>query len=436
MKYKGLNFLSRRRFLLTFFILSFAFFINIPKSASSQTEIALLEKDKAEVFEKVWNLIDERYYDPKMNGVNWALQKEIYKPLADKTKTDAEFYDVIKKMVGEMSDAHTRFLTPREASDRRKRQNTTIGILLSNVEGKTVVEKVRPEAVGELAKVKEGMFIRTIDGISIEKKLADAKNLVGDSSSNRALEIISNRRVLEGEPGTSVKIGLTDETGRNFEVTLVREVVDETSEAIASKLDSGVGYINVTSFKAPIADKFKNALEELKDTPALIIDLRYNGGGSISEVLEMAGYLLNNKYSFGKFMRRSGKTKQELKTFSAGKKGGQIYSNPVYILTSKFSASGSELFSSSLQEFGRAKVIGSQTCGCLLGISRMHQIKGGGELHISDIGFLSSQGKVYEKMGVTPDKVIELKISDLQNGFDRSISEAEKMYEDFAINND
>ncbi len=435
MKYQGFNLLFRQRFLRLFILLALVLSSVPAIAANANGENRLSTKDKIEIFEQVWKLINDRYYDPNMNGVDWANQKENYQPLIELTETDNEFYTVIKKMVGEMNDAHTRFLTPREAYERREKKSTTVGILLSNVEGKTVVEKVRSDAKGELAKVKAGMLVRTIDGVAVNKKLAEAKTDVGDSSSNRALEILAYRRVLDGEPGTSVKLGLTDQKGKHFEVMLVREVVDETSEATPQKLSSGMGYIAVTSFKSPIADKFKQALLELKDTPALIIDLRYNGGGNISEVLEMAGYFLNEKHSFGKFMRRAGKTKQELKTFSAGKKGGRVYENPVYILTSKYSASGSELFSSSLQEFGRAKIIGSQTCGCLLGISRRHQIKGGSELHISDIGFISPKGKVYEKIGVTPDKLVELKIEDLQSGFDRGIDEAEKMFEDFSVSN-
>lgn len=426
MKNKVLNHHINRRFLIVFFAQLFAI-ITMANVANAQAESLLSAKSKARVFEKVWKLIDESYYDPKMNGVNWDSQKDIYQPLVTEIQTDEEFYDTLKKMVGEMKDAHTRFLTPREAKEYRAKKGTSVGILLSKVEGKTVVEKVRSTAKGELSKVRPGMTVRTIGGVGIEQKLLEAKIAVGGSSSNRASEIMAYREVLDGEPNTSVKIGLTDEKGSEFQVTLVRELIDQTSKIISQKRDSGVGYIAVSSFRSPISDKFKNALIELKDTPSLIIDLRYNGGGNISEVLRMAGYLLNEKRTFGKFMRRADKTRQEFRSFSAGKKGKQIYSNPVIVLTSKFSASGSELFSSSLQEFGRAKIIGTRTCGCLLGVSKQHRLVGGSELHISDVGFLSSQGKVYEKIGVTPDKIIELKIADLQGGFDRGIAEAEKM---------
>ena len=415
-----------RRQLLSLFTVLFILSTSTYTFTFNEPVFELSQKDKVEVFLKVWKLIDGRYFDPKMNGMDWASQKTKYRPLIEGTKTDGAFYDVIKKMVSEMNDAHTRFFNPREAVEKRTMKDTTVGLMLSKVEGKVVVEKISPDEKDELATVKEGMLVRTIDDKPIAEKLVESRNTLSGSSSNRALDILTYRQLLSGEPETAVKIGLTDFDGNDFDVVLTRKVEDKTSEAIATKLDSGIGYINVTSFKEPIADKFKKALLEIKDTPALIIDLRYNGGGSLSEVLEMAGYLINEKRPFGKFIRRKGKTNQSLKEFSAGKKGEQIYSKPIYILTSNYSASGSELFSSSLQEFGRAKVIGSQTCGCLLGVSRKYEIKGGGELHISDYGFLSSKGKVYEKIGITPDKIIELKIADLQSGFDKVREEAEK----------
>lgn len=428
MKNGPFNHLIRRRLFLHLFLL-LSLFAGAAGPGLAQAEYRLSERNKTELFEEVWNLIDQHYYDPEMNGIDWQRLRGEYRPMIGFTRTDEEFYELIKRMVGEMRDSHTRFLTPREAAEHRQRKGTTVGLLLSRIEGRTVVEKIVPARPGsELARIRPGMTVRTIDGEPVEKRYEEAVREIGGSSSDRALEIIAHKRMLRGEPGTRVRIGLRDERRkRDFEVTLVRRTVEQRSEAIGRILPSGIGYIQVTSFRAPIADKFKKALEELKDTPALIIDLRYNGGGNIREVLKMAGYLINEKRSFGKFIRRAEGKSQSSKSFSAGRNGGQIYANPVVILTSKFSASGSELFSSSLQEFGRARVIGRQTCGCLLGISKKHRFPDGSELHISDTGFLSPKGRIYEKTGVTPDRIVELRIEDLLNGTDREIGEAEKM---------
>ncbi len=417
---------------VVFILAAFVFFSASANFVNAQAKDELSAKDRINVFEKVWDLVNDRYYDPKLNGVNWASVKVKYQPLIERAMSDEDFYSVLKQMTGEMNDAHTRFLTPREAVEFKKREGTTVGVLLANIEGKTVVERVLPDSEADSAKIKAGMSVRTIDGKTVKEKIAEAEKNIVNSSSDRATEVLIYRRLLSGEPGTSVKVGLTDEKGKDFEVTLTRKVVSQESKVIAEKLASNIGYISVSSFRAPVSEKFKQALIELKDTSGLIVDLRYNGGGNISEVLRMAGFLLDDEYPFGKYVRRAGDKKQQLRDFSAGIKGEQIYSAPVVVLVSKYSASGSELFSSGLQEAGRANVIGSQTCGCLLGISRFYKMKGGGELHISDIGFLSAKGKIYEKIGVTPDKIVGLQLSDLRNNVDVGINEAEKMLSAFA----
>ncbi len=412
---------------IVFVLLTFVLFSLSANFTKAQGKDELSAKDRIKVFEKVWDLINDRYYDPKLNGVNWVGVKTKYQPLIEKTVSDEEFYNILKQMTGEMNDAHTRFLTPREAVEFKKKEATTVGILLTNLNGKTIVERVLEESEAAKANIKAGMLVRTIDGQTTAEKISEIEKSVGVSSSDRATNILIYRRLLNGEPETSVKIGLTDEKGKNFEVNLTRKVVSQESKVYAEKLASNMGYISVSSFRSPVSDKFRQALLELKDTSGLIVDLRYNGGGNISEVLRMAGFLLDDEYPFGKYLRRDGDKKQQMRDFSAGIKGGQIYSAPVVVLVSKYSASGSELFSSGLQEFGRAKVIGSQTCGCLLGISRFYSMKGGGELHISDIGFLSAKGKIYEKIGVTPDKIVGLELNDLRNDIDIGIKEAEKI---------
>lgn len=418
------SYLINRAFAVLFI---FVFVISNSGYSQAQTKDQLSQKDRGKMFEKVWDLINDRYYDPKFNGVNWSETKGKYRPLVEKAENDTDFYDLLKRFAGEMNDAHTRFLTPREAIEFRKREGTTVGILISTIEGKTVVEKVLPDSEAAKANVQAGMIVRTIDGLSVQEKLSQAEKMVGNSSSARATELLVYRRLLQGDPETMVKIGLTDENGKDFEVNLTRKIISQESKVFAERSESGIGYISVSSFRAPVSGKFKEALLELKDTSGLIIDLRYNGGGSISEVLQMAGFFFNDQRPFGKFLRRDGDENQKLRNFFAGVEGGQIYSAPVVILVSKYSASGSELFASGLQEFGRASVIGTQTCGCLLGISKFYKMKGGGELHISDIGFLSAKGKIYEKIGITPEQIVELRIKDLRSEVDAGLNAAEKM---------
>ena len=404
-------------------VLAFIFALTGGIFAFAQNGASLSTKDQADVFEDAWKLVNEKYYDPKLNGVDWASVREKYKPLVGNAKNDAEFYAIIKQMLGEMKDAHTRFLTPREAYEFKTRQGTSVGIILDEVEGKPVVAKVAPDSEAGLANIKAGMIVQTIDNQPIAEKIKSVKANLSESSSDRASKIMLYRQLLDGEPETTVKIGLIDKDGKSFETTLTRKVMSAQPKVSAGRLASGIAYISINRFFSPVSQLFKKELEAAKDAPGLIIDLRYNGGGEIAEVVRIAGLLVNQKTSMGKVIFRG----REPSDLNFGENGKQIYAAPIVVLVNDASASGSELLASGLQEAGRAEIVGERSCGCLLGIMNRRSMKGGGELHISEMGFLSAKGKIYEKMGITPDESVEQKIEDLQNGFDRDVAKAEKI---------
>jgi|SRR5690606_22923968 carboxyl-terminal processing protease len=97
----------------------------------------------------------------------------------------------------------------------------------------------------------------------------------------------------------------------------------------------------------------------------------------------------------------------------------------VVILTDARSASGSELFSGTMQATGRAVVVGEPTCGCLLGFLGYAKVPGGAELAYSEVGFTLSNGKRIEGEGVQPNHLVPLTLDDLRLNRDRALETAE-----------
>ena len=126
------------------------------KKAAVQSE-RLSAEDRREVFVDVWQMIDEKYYDASFNGVNWGAVRERYQPLIEDAASDDEFYTLLKRMVGELRDAHTRFHTPRERRERKLDQGTSAGIGIYEVEGRSVIVSVDPSSDAARAGVEEGM---------------------------------------------------------------------------------------------------------------------------------------------------------------------------------------------------------------------------------------------------------------------------------------
>ncbi len=397
-----------------------------PRLAPAHTETGtgsetLSRKDRIDLFEEVWQLVNDRYYDTSFNGIDWRGVRDRYQPMLEKAGDEEQFYSLLKKMVGELHDAHTRFHTPRERKERERLQTVSTGISIGNVEGQNVIIGIDPASDASTSGIEIGMVVRTIDGKPIGERLREAQTQIGDSSSERAVKLRLYRKIIDGEPGTTFRVGLARADGSEFEVEIMRRTVSDQPRVFYKRLESGYGYIRLTLWKSPIHKEFKNAIQQLKDTPGIILDLRGNPGGEVNEVLKIAGYFLPEKTPFGRFYTRAGK----LLDLYTGHDEDDIYKGSVAVLINEGSGSGSEMFSGVMQEGGRALIIGRQSCGCLLGIAKYRKVKGGGELAISELGYISPGGKKLEGAGVIPDGPVALTLSDLRHQHDRAVEEAE-----------
>lgn len=393
---------------------------------------SLSAKERVEVFDEVWKTINEKYYDPSFNGVDWKAVRERYRPLLDAAAGDEEFYDLLNRMTGELRDAHTRVRSPRQTRDRKNRRETTAGVVVYEAEGTPVVFGVTPDSDAERAGVLPGMAVRTVDGRPVGEALAVARREVGASSSERAARLLSYLRLVAGEPGSTLKLGLTRADGTPFEVALTRRTVSAAPRLDARLLPSGRAYVRLERFRPPVAAQLKEALTKFKDAPGLILDLRANGGGDGREGFRIAGYFFDEKVPVARIVTRTGKPPSALfglvslpGEFEAGERGGRLYSNPVVILVNEGSASTTELVANALREHGRAYVIGTRSCGCVLGVLKHRELKGGGSLAVSEVGFVTPGGRRLEGEGVTPDKPVNVTLKDLQAGRDLALEEAE-----------
>ena len=393
---------------------------------------SLSAKERVEVFEEVWKTIDEKYYDPSFNGVDWKAVRERYRPRVDALSSDEEFYELLNRMTGELRDAHTRVRSPRQNRNRKSQQATSAGVLVYEVEGAPVVFDVVPDSDAARAGVAAGMSVRTIDGRPVSEAIAEARREVGASSSERAERLLSYLRLISGEPGSALALGLMRADGTPLEVSLTRRTVSDAPQLNARLLPSGFAYVKFNRFRPPVAKLLKEALTKFKDAPGLILDLRSNSGGDGREGLKVAGYFFDEKTPVARIVTRSGKPPSALfglvsfpKEFQAGERGGRLYSNPVVVLVNEGTGSTAELIANVLHEQGRAYVVGTQSCGCVLGVLDHRELKGGGDLAVSEIAFLTPTGRKLEGSGVTPDKTVTVTLRDLQAGRDAAVEEAE-----------
>jgi carboxyl-terminal processing protease len=406
----------------------------VPGAASeSAARERLTAKDRKEVFEKIWKEIYNHYYDPSYNGVDWNEVRQRYSPLVEATKSDQEFYALMSQMTSELHDAHTRFNSPEQWKNFRRQQGVTVGFSVDDVDGKTVVTSVIPGTDAAHAGVEQGMVVLRVNDTPVAERVAEVEKKRLPSSSERATRWFIYNRVFAGPADTRVKVALQRADGSVLEVSARRQIYSAAPEVTTHVLPSGNVYIRFDGFQHPITKEFRQALQKFRDAPGLIVDLRRNGGGDLAVLLPIAGYFFGRKTLFAKDSTRTGKPlssyvglfKLPLQLY-VGRPGEQIYSGPVVILVDAHSASSSEVFAAGMQDTLRAKVIGSQSCGCVLGIAKPRVMKGGGVLEMSEVLWFSPKGRKLEGTGIIPDKIVVPSVADLQRRRDPVLAEADK----------
>jgi carboxyl-terminal processing protease len=213
-------------------------------------------------------------------------------------------------------------------------------------------------------------------------------------------------KVLRGPKGSSVKITVRSkgsETPRD--VTLIREIIHVKS--VESKLlDNGIGYVKLSQFQEKTSDELTKAIEKLESKnkgalKGLILDLRNNPGGLLTEAVGVADQFVNE----GLIVSVRGRAEDQSTEYYATKKA--IFHNyPLVVLVNKGSASASEVVAEALQDDKRALILGTKTFG-KGSVQTIIRLDDGSGLKLTTAKFYAPSGRSISQVGVTPDVVVE-----------------------------
>lgn len=386
---------------------------------------------KRDAFESVWNTVNDKYYDPKLNGVDWLAARATYEPQVLNADSDDRYWELLDKMTGELKDSHTRVQGPKQVAQQRDHETHSLGLAFLEINNTLVVTSTHVESDPWWAGVRPGMAIKSIDG---EPALALYHRLVAevrDASTPWARTRGAMRKIVAGDPDTKITMTFTRMDGSEITATMKRRKFLTPPVMTQRVLPSGFGYLRFSNFVGSMENDILQAITAMKDGPGMIIDLRNNGGGSMGMSSTLVTKFLSEKHKGARLLTRSGKPvtlafidTMDMQPEFGGHQAG-AYTKPLVILTNEASASASELFSSALQDLGRATVIGQRSCGCALGYLGYADLPGGGQLAYSELGFVSFKGKRIEGEGVKPDVAIKLTREDILLNRDRTLEAAE-----------
>jgi carboxyl-terminal processing protease len=366
-------------------------------------------KIRQQTFDKVWQTINEKYFDANFNGVNWKAVRGKYAPRLPTVKNDEELYELLNEMMSELKVSHLEIVTPDDLA-KAKNPPVTTGIGLRELDNQAVVTRVFENSPAAKAGVKTGYAVTKVDGESINN-LAEAK------------------RKISGPANTFVKIEFADETDSPREFNLERAPLVQADKGKLGDIafhalfdsktfDENIGYVRFSNFAEFLSHKIVSAIESMRQTKGIIIDLRGNGGGEDSLGIDIASIFFAEKTQL-----MITKTRQGDNFDYHTKPNKNPYRGAVVILTDEQSGSASEQFAAGMQEINRAFVIGKRTRGEDLDAdlkllpTKAYLLYAYGEPR-------TPKGVIIEGRGVIPNQEVTLTRKELLKGKDAQLEAA------------
>lgn len=293
----------------------------------------------------------------------------------------------LKAFVKGLGDRWSYYLSAKDYEDtaqRRANNYVGVGVTVSfQREEGLLVQSVSENGPADKAGVQVGDIITAVDGESV----------AGDARRDGADRI-------SGKSGTEVVLTLLGEDGSVRDVTCTRATL-HTPSASGKMLDGAVGYVHLNNFYSGSAKSFINQVDALMDQGAesLIVDLRSDPGGYITELKDILDYLLPEGPVFT--------MKPRWGFSSVTKSDADCIDLPMAVLVNSRSYSAAELLAAQLRESVGAPIVGEVTTG--KGYSQVtFPLPNGGGVGLSTAAYCTGSGHSLIGEGIIPDVELSL----------------------------
>lgn len=352
-----------------------------------------------EVIDQVWQIVYRDYLDSS-GDYDEASWRQLRRDLLKKSFAgSAESYEAIRGMLASLNDPYTRFLDPKQFKEMRidtSGELMGVGIQLS-------LDKATKELV----------VVSPIEGTPASRAGVQSKDVIVsiDGKSTEGMNTEDAVKLIRGPEGSAVILGLRrgDEL---IDVPLTRARIE--INAVSYKLNTTrdqhkVGYIRLKQFNANAAKEMREAAKalEAQDVDGYILDLRGNPGGLLEASIDIARQWLNEGIIV------STRTREGIRDVRRAT-GSAITDKPLVVLIDQGSASASEILSGSLQDNGRAQLVGQKTFGKGL-VQAVRGLSDGSGLTVTIAKYLTPKGTDIHKNGIEPDIKSEMNEKQLKS---------------------
>lgn len=376
-----------------------------------------------QIFFEGWRHMRDFHWDPTFGGLDWDKIRDQYAALLPRISTRAELSDLMGEMIGELATSHTYIW----GGDNPLRVPwVSTGLLGADFVREGDAFKVTKIYRGDVADevdnplltpgnvVKEGEYVLAVN----HRPFRADRPLLAELAGKAGVPVVLTVNATNSKKGARdvVVTTLWDDSALRY-----ADWVRKNREYVAEKTGGKFGYLHVPDMGAQGLVAFETWFYPQLDKEGLVVDVRWNGGGFVSQLL----------------LERLGR---ELTGFDRARGGGiftypyRVLNGPFVVITNEFAGSDGDIFPKAVQDEGLAPVIGERSWGGVVGIRADKQVVDGGVLTQPEFaGWYPKGGWVIENHGVDPDIVVQDLPQELVKGIDaqldRAIAELQKLRE-------
>ncbi|MFD3920957.1 S41 family peptidase [Streptomyces sp. NPDC058595] len=348
-------------------------------------------------------IIRAYFWEPRMCGIDWDAVLDQYRPLVERVATPDEFADLLREALGELGTSHA-YVTPARRNEGPPHYQRAIGLLGANLvcrDGEWLVKRILPgessdsKARSPLAGtgIREGAVLTHVDGRPVDPVTGPAPLLsaAGGTTVELTFRPAEDLSTANGGAGTGGSrrvaiVPLIDERPLRYQdwVAKRREVVREMS-------GGRCGYLHIPDMGGSGWAQFNRDLRLEVSRPGLIVDVRGNAGGHISElVVEKL-----TRRILGWDLTRNA---QAVSYASNAPRG------PVVAIADEATSSDGDMITAAFRLLKLGPVVGQRTWGGVVGMTGRHRLVDGTVITVPmNAAWFDTYGWSVENHGVEPD---------------------------------
>ncbi|MGA5168878.1 MULTISPECIES: S41 family peptidase [Streptomyces] len=368
-----------------------------------------------QAYAEAGRIIRSYFWDPGMSGIDWDAVLDQYRPLVERVATPDEFADLLREVLGELGTSHA-YVTPARRNEGPPHYQRAQGLLGANFvcrDGRWTVKRILPgessdsKARSPLAGtgIREGAVLTHVDGRPVDPVAGPYPLLAG--AGGTTVELTFRPDGGEGRARRVAVVPLVDERPLRYQdwVAKRREVVRELS-------GGKCGYLHIPDMGGSGWAQFNRDLRLEVSRPALIVDVRGNAGGHISELVveKLTRRILGWDLTRGA---------QPVSYASNAPRG------PVVALADEATASDGDMITAAFKLLKLGPVVGQRTWGGVVGMTGRHRLGDGTVITVPmNAAWFDEYGWSVENHGVAPDIEILRTPLDWAEGRHRQLADA------------